>query len=452
MAASFLHNLRVTCVALIFAALVALPTVAKTQGQSSASSPQINLITTAVAHDEQLLALAWSPDGTLLASLGEDRRVKFWNERGEQNSALIKLPFSARAIFWSPDSQKIALIGSSVAAIFRIDGSEVARLAGHVGDITSFSWSSDSRTILTSSEDRTSKLWDVATGKTILTITPGGAQRKQTRSLLKALFTRDVLFDSESTAASFASDQTIVTASTTAFSQKFPRLWDVATGQKVAKLQSLETDAKPDFVAITPDRRMIVTSGPSGGYLWDTSTGKLVGQLDELTGSVSFSPDGKKILANGCIKRTRVGCYPQAAIWDVATRQRIMTFDSSTDAYIGLGWSGDGSKIVTSVRHEHASIWNAENGRLITTVALVKDRGWVTDYEDYLMLSSRGQVLYAVTDKYVKFWNANTGALILEHDSLKKGSPLPFSIRPQGDVVAAADGKTGKLWLWSVEE
>jgi WD40 repeat protein len=129
-----------------------------------------------------------------------------------------------------------------------------------------------------------------------------------------------------------------------------------------------------------------------------------------------------------------------------------MTFDSSTDAYIGLGWSGDGSKIVTSVRHEHASIWNAENGRLITTVALVKDRGWVTDYEDYLMLSSRGQVLFAVTDKYVKFWNASTGALILEHDSLKKGTPLPFSVRPQGDVVAAADGKTGKLWLWSVEE
>jgi hypothetical protein len=104
------------------------------------------------------------------------------------------------------------------------------------------------------------------------------------------------------------------------------------------------------------------------------------------------------------------------------------------------------------VRHKQASIWDAENGRLITTVPLVKDRGWVTDYEDDLMLSRKGQVLFAVTDKYVKFWNATTGELILEHESLKKGTPLPFSVRAPGDVAAAADGKTGKLWFWSIVE
>lgn len=422
------------------------------RAQVSGSTPHVTLINTVVAHDAQLTALAWSPDGKLLASLGEDRRVKFWDERAEQKAPAIELPVSAQAIYWSPDSQKIAAIAERVVLVFRIDGSEVAQLAGHAGEITSFSWSSDSQTILTSSEDRTSKLWNVATGKTILTITPSGSQRKQTKSLLKALFTRDVLFDSESTAASFASDQTIVTASTTAFSNKFPRLWDVATGQKVATLKSTESESKPDFVAITPDRRMIVTSGFGAAHLWDADNGKLVGTLDDLTGTVSFSPDGKKILASGCIKRTSIGCYHHAAIWDLATRQRILTFDSPTDEYIGLGWSGDASKVVTSVRHKQASIWNANNGRLITTVPLGKDHGWVTDYEDDLMLSPRGQVLFAVTDRYIRFWNATTGELLLEHQSLKKGRWLPFSRHPQGHVVAAADGKTGKLWFWSIGE
>ena len=418
----------------------------------SGSTPQVNLIHTVVAHDEQLTALAWSPNGKLLASLGEDRRVKFWDERAEEKAPAIVLPVSAQAIYWSPDSQKIAAIAARVVLVFRINGSEVAQLAGHAGDITSFSWSSDSRTILTSSEDRTSKLWDVATGRAILTITPGGSQRKQTKSLLKALFTRDVLFDSESTAASFASDRTILTASMTAFSKKFPRLWDASNGQKLATLRSSESESKPDFVTITPDRRMIVTSGFGGAHLWDAGTGKLVGTLDDLTGTVSFSPDGKKILANGCIKRTSVGCYHHSAIWDVATRQRIITLDSTTDAYIGLGWSGDASKVVTSVRHKQASIWDANNGWLITTVPLGKDHGWVTDYEDDLMLSLRGQVLFAVTDRYIRFWNATTGELIFEHQSLKKGRYLPFSLHPQGHVAAAADGKTGKLWFWSIGE
>jgi sugar lactone lactonase YvrE len=279
---------------------------------------------------------------------------------------------------------------------------------------------------------------------------------------VKALFTRSVLFDSESTQASFAGDQTIVTASMTAFSNKFPRLWDAATGEKIAKLQANESDTKPNFVSISPDRRAIVTSGfvdlhmwdtgSSDARMWDPATGKLIGTLPEIAGGVRFSPDGKKILANGCLKLTRVGCTPHAAIWDVATRQRIVTLDAPTDEFIGLAWSADGSKVVTSVRHEHASIWNADTGNLITTVPLVKDRGWVTDYEDNLMLSRSGQILFAVTDKYVKFWNATTGNLILEHESLKKGAPLPFSPHPLGHVVAAADGKTGTLWFWSIGE
>lgn len=452
---TFHRKTAATCAALLLITLGALAAAAReTRAQASVSTPQVKLINTVSAHDERLLALAWSPDGALLASVGEDRRIKFWDESGHQSNTFIELPFSARAICWSPDSQKIAAVGGTSAAIFRIDGSEVARLNGHVGDISSFSWSSDSRTILTSSEDKTSKVWDATTGKTILTVTPGGQQRKQTNSLLKALFTRDVLFDPESTVALFASDQTILTASMTAFSQKFPRLWDAASGHKLAILRSSESESKPDFVAITPDRRMIVTSGFGGAHLWDAGNGKLVGTLDDLTGTVSFSPDGKKILASGCIKRTSTGCYHHAAIWDLATRQRILTLDSRTDDYIGLGWSGDASKVVTSVRYKHASIWDAESGRLITTVALIKDRGWVTndDYVDRLLLSHKGQVLFAVTDKYVKFWNATTGELILEHESSKKGTHLPFSVRQQGDVVAAADGKTGRLWFWSIGE
>lgn len=436
--------------ALTFTAIVAA--VASESAAQGLATPQVKLITSVVAHDKRLITLAWSPDGKVLASLGEDRRVKFWDERGGQ-SMQTELAFSAREIRWSPDSQKIAVVGQRVAVILGRDGKEVARLFGHLGDIASLSWSSDSRRVLTSSDDRTSKLWDAATGKTILTLTPGGPQRKQTKSMLKALFTKDILFDWDSTQASFAGDSRIITASMTPFSKRFPQLWDVTSGQKVATLQPIGSEAVPTFVTLSPDRSIVVTSGFDGAYVWNSVTGRLIRKLELVAGAISFSPDGRRILANSCLHWNSFGCQKQPAmIWDVATGQQTLALDLPTDAFFGLGWSDDGRKVVTSIRHSKASIWDADNGRFIASVMLVKNRSLVADYADDLMLSSRGRVLFAVTDKYVRFWNATTGDLIVEHESLKKGMPLPFSVNPRGHVAAAGDGKTGRVWLWSIVE
>lgn len=423
------------------------------QTSGTTPTPQVKLIATAAAHEKKLLELSWSPDGKLLASLGRDRRVEFWDERGTQQFWQIEFPFSARYILWSPDSKKIAIIGDRIVVVFSVDGKEVARLQGHAGDISAISWGRDSRSILTSSEDRTSKLWNAGTGATVLTIKPNGPQRKQTRSILKAMFTRNILFDEDSTQASFAGDEAVVTASMSAFSNKFPQLWDAVSGRKLATLRSSETESKPDFVAVSPDRQIIVTSGPAGAYFWNSANGSLIRKLEEVSGAVSFSPNGKMILANGCLVRGYLSCPKhQAAIWEVVSGRRIIAFDLPTDTYFGLGWSGDGQTVVTSIRHEKASIWDVDSGRLMNSVPLVENRGMVQDYADDLGLSRRGRVLFAVTDKYVRFWNAITGELIAEQVSLNKGARLPFAASPQGHLAATGDGKTGKISIWSIAE
>ena len=73
-------------------------------------------------HKGSVMALAFSPDGKLLASAGEDRRVKVWD------------------------------LGSS---------SLLKELKGHNENIRCLAWSRDSNMLASSGQDGLLKLWDV---------------------------------------------------------------------------------------------------------------------------------------------------------------------------------------------------------------------------------------------------------------------------------------------------
>jgi WD40 repeat protein len=122
--------------------------------------------------------------------------------------------------------------------------------------------------------DKTARLWDGATGKTIATL------EGHTRPVRAVAFSPDgarVLTGSDDNTA---------------------RLWDASTGKTVAALDG-HTDAVW-AVAFSPDGAHVLTgSFDKTARLWDAATGKTVATLEGHTGpvrTVAFSPDGARVL------------------------------------------------------------------------------------------------------------------------------------------------------------
>jgi WD40 repeat protein len=230
----------------------------------------------------------------------------------------------------SPDGKTLATCGSANVqeqlTLWEVSSDEeVATFVCRSLSIEAVAFSPDGRMVAVAGPDL--EVWDVATRKPVSTARTGNIDA--------------------TCALSFSRDGKRL--GTAGFRQV--RLWDVTSGKEMS---SFERPILRVRAAFDRDLRTLARPNYQEIDLWDVDTGKLRETLPERPGCVfrvSFSPDGKTLVATSARYRNRKAIKGDLRLWDVTTGRERAAFLSSVWAIVREVHLSPDGKIVAVLGH-----------------------------------------------------------------------------------------------------
>ncbi|MCB9453190.1 MAG: TIR domain-containing protein [Anaerolineaceae bacterium] len=285
-------------------------------------------------HTDEVFDVAWSPDGTWVATASADKTAKIWVAETGQQVYSLRHNDVVNSAAWSPDGRRVVTASNDYTArVWDLaNGASYIELVGHTGSVLQARWSPDGMKIATASADGTARIWDAQTGEMLLTLR---AHQKAVNS------------------AEWSPDGTkVVTAS----EDNTAIIWDAATGELLHPLED-HTRAVNRALWSHDGTRILTASDDKTARVWDATTGKslltLSGHTREVNRAV-WSPDGTRI-ATASGDRT-------ARIYDAQTGALLFTLFGHVNDVLDVAWSLDSQRLVTTSQDHTARVWDASTG------------------------------------------------------------------------------------------
>ena len=317
------------------------------------------------SHAQSVTRATFSPRGTFVVTASEDGSASIWQPDGQPVCAgSLRHSRAIRDANFSQDETLLATGGlDRKARLWEVKScSQVAEVT-HADGIALVAFSLDGNRLLTTGYDETTRVWDVSrirNGEA-----PSQLANLRHRGTNYAVFSPD-----GSRVASAALDGA-------------PTLWEIGGAAPIGKpLGRLRVGyARASF---SPDGRYVAIAGiRPAAQIWEVEAGRLSGEWSESFDDLDpddagnpgapeamFSPDGTRLL-------TTLGTTIR--IWDINSGRRLALL-RHTERVGTVSFSPDGARVISAGSGDAARIWQVTGAR---EVARLGDPGQAAEHASF---------------------------------------------------------------------
>jgi len=371
---------------------------------TAAASPEIATFT---AGTGPVWSVAFSPDGKTLATGDTDGTAGLWDVATGRQTGGVAGGFGVGTLAFGPGGKTLATGQENGARLWDVATGQLIRSVtptDTAGVGVTVAFSPDGKTLASNDGNGTSGLWSLATGQQI-----------------RSLITDDA--DNSFRAMAFSPDSKLLATSDQEYGTV--SLWNVATGQQIRSFLVGSPADTIDSVAFSPDGKTLATGDIDGtADLWNVATGKQIRSFSTSSGeinSVAFGPDGKTLATAGT---------DGTELWNLATGSQIGTPFTGLGPVDSVAFSPDGKTLATGDDDGTVRMWDVAADRQIgsfpVTTNSVGPDAWAAFSPDDKTLATTGADGTAL-------WNAATGRQIRS---------LPADLGAVDSVAFSPDGKT----------
>jgi WD40 repeat protein len=319
------------------------------------------------------------------------------------------------------------------------DKPEIYVQVGHTKDVTCAVFSPDGKLVLSSSQDKTMKLWDVATGRELRTFS--GPRRR----VVAVAISRDGRF-----AVSNDEDE-----------KNHLKVWDLSSGALIRSFGAYSNGWRHRCVVLTNDGKYVLSIVDTTVGVWDVATGKEVRTFQENGNPVTavvLSADGKYVIAGyrdkaveeddavheeGNPTSSQNNATSQGygiTIWNFASGEMVRRFNCGPGRVSALAVAPNGRYVVSADYKDSVRVWDIASGRQL--------RAFATSGSSSIAISpdSRYALFGGVME--IRLWNIPAGTEIQRIKGLK-GWVRSVAFSPDEKfcrVLAADDSKSPSIW------